>query len=183
MRFADLSADEFRARLDEALSVYAAAMVYSAGVVEQRIPIWRGQTRRDGWRCVVALDHSGRLAGFGYGYRGAPGQWWDDRVRAPLAGKAGQDTVDRWMRDYFAFTELHVRPDSQGNGVGERMLRRLLSGAPHETVLLSTPEGPGRAWNLYRRIGFVDLLRDHSFGSTDPRPYAVLGIPQHMVVP
>jgi hypothetical protein len=45
-------------------------------------------------------------------------------------------------------------------------------------VLLSTPEhgprAPGRAWRLYRRLGFEDVLRDHLF-TGDLRPFAVLG--------
>ena len=45
-------------------------------------------------------------------------------------------------------------------------------------VLLSTPEygdqPPGRAWQLYRRLGFRDVLRDHRF-TGDFRPFAVLG--------
>jgi ribosomal protein S18 acetylase RimI-like enzyme len=35
---------------------------------------------------------------------------------------------------------------------------------------------PTRAWLLYRRCGFRDLLRHHRF-SSDPRPFAVLGRP------
>jgi hypothetical protein len=45
-------------------------------------------------------------------------------------------------------------------------------------VLLSTPEygalPPGRAWRLYRRTGFRDVLREHRF-TGDSRPFAVLG--------
>ena len=45
-------------------------------------------------------------------------------------------------------------------------------------MLLSTPEygarPPGRAWQLYRRAGFRDVLRDHRF-TGDSRPFAVLG--------
>ena len=80
--------------------------------------------------------------------------------------------------DYFELTELHVRPDAQGGGLGEGLLRALLAGTDRRHVLLSTPEhGPrpaGRAWRLYRRLGFRDVLRDHLF-TGDARPFAVLG--------
>ena len=33
-----------------------------------------------------------------------------------------------------------------------------------------------RAWRLYRRVGFVDVLRNYRFNG-DPRPFAVLGRP------
>jgi ribosomal protein S18 acetylase RimI-like enzyme len=83
-----------------------------------------------------------------------------------------------WLADYFELTELHMRPDAQGRGFGERLLRALLAGTARPVVLLSTPEqappGPGRAWRLYRRLGFRDVLRDHRF-TGDSRPFAVLG--------
>ena len=47
----------------------------------------------------------------------------------------------------------------------------------HHTVLLSTPEVPreeSRAWRLYRRVGFTDVLRHFHFPG-DERPFAVLG--------
>jgi ribosomal protein S18 acetylase RimI-like enzyme len=69
-----------------------------------------------------------------------------------------------------------VRPDVQGGGIGEALARRLLAHPADHHVLLSTPEAddPTRAWSLYRRLGFRDVLRHHRFTS-DPRPFAVLG--------
>jgi ribosomal protein S18 acetylase RimI-like enzyme len=51
--------------------------------------------------------------------------------------------------------------------------------------VLSTPEAPAedsRAWRLYRRLGFVDLLRQFHFPGDD-RPFAVLGRPLPLDVP
>jgi hypothetical protein len=56
------------------------------------------------------------------------------------------------------------------------MLRMLLDGVQCGHVLLSTTEGPSRAWKLYRRLEFVDVLRDYRFAG-DPRPFAILGRP------
>ncbi len=85
---------------------------------------------------------------------------------------------ERYLADYFELTELHVRTDAQGHGLGHALLRRLLDRAEGGHVLLSTPEAPvpTRAWLLYRRCGFRDVLRHHRF-SSDPRPFAVLGRP------
>jgi ribosomal protein S18 acetylase RimI-like enzyme len=85
---------------------------------------------------------------------------------------------ERYLADYFELTELHVRTDVQGRGLGQALLRRLLDRADASHVLLSTPEAPvpTRAWLLYRRCGFRDVLRHHRF-SSDPRPFAVLGRP------
>jgi ribosomal protein S18 acetylase RimI-like enzyme len=87
---------------------------------------------------------------------------------------ASPAVVDAWLTDYFELTELHVLPRAQGRGLGEDLLRRLMEGVPSSRVLLSTPEGPSKAWKLYRRVGFVDVLRHYQF-TGDPRPFAVLG--------
>lgn len=173
-RVIELSADQLRARLPEALQIYVEAMGYPSGTTQQRAPMWSAHMLREGWRCVGSFTPEGQLTGIGYGYRGVPGQWWHEQVRRGMLAVRLQDDVDRWLDDYFELTELHVRPDSQGGGLGEELLRRLLEGAGGGKVLLSTPEGPTRAWNLYRRVGFVDVLRDYRF-TGDPRPFAVLG--------
>jgi ribosomal protein S18 acetylase RimI-like enzyme len=163
-------------RLTEALHIYVSAMGYPPSTARHRRSLWLEHVRRPGWRAVGWLDASGALLGIAYGYIGAPGQWWYEEVRRGLAA-AGPE-AQRWLRDYFELTELHVRPDAQGAGLGEGLLRALLAGTPTAGVLLSTPEyggqAPGRAWRLYRRTGFRDVLRDHRF-TGDARPFAVLG--------
>ncbi|HEX3786812.1 MAG TPA: GNAT family N-acetyltransferase [Pseudonocardiaceae bacterium] len=173
-RFVELTVDELRARLSEALNIYVAAMRYPVGTAEQRAPMWLAHMLRADWRCVAALDADDRLLGISYGYRGAAGQWWHEQVRRGLLTGFGTAAVERWTTNYFELTELHVRPDAQGRGLGEGLLRRLLAGVDADATLLSTPEGPSRAWQLYRRVGFVDVLRDYLF-TGDPRPFAVLG--------
>jgi ribosomal protein S18 acetylase RimI-like enzyme len=173
-RFVELTVDELRARLSEALDIYVSAMRYPPGTAEQRAPMWLAHMLRPDWRCVAALDADGSLIGISYGYRGAPGQWWHEQVRRGLLMSTGTAAVDAWMTDYFELTELHVRPTAQGRGLGEGLLRHLLSGTDTGMTLLSTPEGPSRAWRLYRRVGFQDVLRDYLFAG-DPRPFAVLG--------
>lgn len=179
-RLVALSSVELADHLGEALDVYVAAMGYPPGTARQRRTMWLDHSRRPGWRCVGWMDPAGRLIGIGYGYTGGPGQWWFEEVRRGLATRAGVrgHASPDWLGDYFELTELHVRPDAQGGRLGEGMLRGLLDGVPHSRVLLSTPEyaprAPGRAWRLYRRLGFEDVLRDHRF-TGDSRPFAVLG--------
>ncbi|MGH3435319.1 MAG: GNAT family N-acetyltransferase [Sciscionella sp.] len=173
-RIIDLSVDELRDRLREAIQLYVSAMGYPPGTTDARAPMWLSHMLRPGWRCVGALDPAGALMGIGYGYLGAGGQWWHEQVRQGLLETEGASAVRQWMSDYFELTELHVLPEAQGAGTGERLLRRLLSEARGSQVLLSTPEGPSRAWRLYRRIGFTDVLRRYYFAG-DPRPFAVLG--------
>lgn len=171
-RVVDLSAEQLRPLLDDALEVYVTAMEYPPSAVRQRGPLWKEHMQRAGWCCTAAFSEE-TLTGIAYGYQGAPGQWWHDQVRRGLLA-ADPDAARRWLTDYFELTELHVHPDAQGQGIGYGLLRRLLSRTDAPKVLLSTPEGPTRAWRLYRKTGFTDLLRDHRFAG-DPRPFAVLG--------
>lgn len=168
----ELDPAAFRARVGELLDIYVAAMRYPAGTAEARVPLWSEHSRRPDFRCVIAVDPTTPHApaiGLAYGYRGAPGQWWHSEVSRGLAPEQRG-----WMEDYFELTELHVRPDHQGRWLGEALLRALLGGAAGRLVLLSTPEGENRAWRLYRRTGFVDVLRHYHF-TGDPRPFGVLG--------
>ena len=150
-------------------------MGYPPGTARQRRTLWLDHVRRPGWRAVGWLDPAGALLGIAYGYTGGPGQWWYEEVRRGLRGDPATALAD----DYFELTELHVRPDAQGRGLGEGLLRALLAGTdrahgcccrPRSTA----PRPPGRAWQLYRRLGFRDVLRDHRF-TGDARPFAVLG--------
>jgi ribosomal protein S18 acetylase RimI-like enzyme len=185
----DLSPHDMRRRLGEALSVYVDAMRYPRGTEDNRASMWLEHTRRVGWKAVAAVQSDvasedrdtlveAPLLGVAYGYCGAPDQWWQQQVVQGLrhGGTAAPD-IDRLMTSYFELTELHIHPRVQGQGLGEALARRLLDGRNEAHVLLSTPEirGEGnRAWRLYRRLGFTDVIRDYHFAG-DPRPFAVLG--------
>jgi ribosomal protein S18 acetylase RimI-like enzyme len=175
-RLVELSADQLTGRLAEALHIYVSAMGYPPGTARQRRTLWLEHLHRPDWRAVGWLDSTDALLGITYGYGGGAGQWWFEEVRRGLRG-AGPE-AQLWLQDYFELTELHIRPDAQGHGLGEGLLRALLAGTGRSRVLLSTPEygarPPGRAWQLYRRLGFVDVLREHRF-TGDFRPFAVLG--------
>jgi len=118
------------------------------------------------------------LLGVAYGYPGAPGQWWQQQVVLGLQrGGSPPQEIARLMTSYFELTELHIHPRAQGRGLGEALARRLLAGRGEQNVLLSTPETNGeanRAWRLYRRLGFIDIIRRYHFAG-DPREFAILG--------
>ncbi|MCQ4119038.1 GNAT family N-acetyltransferase [Rhodococcus tibetensis] len=183
----ELSAAEFRDRLQEALAIYVAAMGYPRGTEYHRAPMWTEHVQRSGWCGVGAVvpadpstesDAVDRLVAVAYGYRGAPEQWWHQQVRTGLRHTGWTlDRIDTILDDYFELTELHVHPDAQGHRLGETLLLRLLDRRPERGVLLSTPEvadEDNRAWRLYRRLGFTDVLRHFRFAG-DNRPFAVLG--------
>lgn len=189
--FVDLSPSDMQRRLGDALAVYVDAMRYPRGTEDQRASMWLEHTRRHGWKAVAAVDtgapgsngsdadpRSAPLLGIAYGYCGAPDQWWQQQVVAGLH-RVGADRarIAELMNSYFELTELHIAPRAQGRGLGEALARRLLADRAEAHVLLSTPEINGeanRAWRLYRRLGFTDVIRGYHFAG-DPRPFAILG--------
>ena len=173
MKLVPWRADDLLHRLDDVIAVYGAAMGYPDDLLDTRRGYVAVHAKRPGFRAVATLDHDGTLLGFGYGYTSTPGQWWHDQVRSALR----RDARRTWLSDCFELVELHVRPAAQGRGIGANQLRALLDGVPSGTVLLSTPEADeatSRAWRLYRRHGFVDILRNFYFPGDD-RLFAVLG--------
>ncbi|MGB3302293.1 GNAT family N-acetyltransferase [Gordonia sp. (in: high G+C Gram-positive bacteria)] len=202
IRIARLSPELAHLWLDPAVHVYVTAMHYPRGSETSRVPLWRDHIARPDWvaygafatisaldslrptfshlrvRPPLATGDREVLIGVTYGYRGAPDQWWHRQLYSGLmrAGMAPAEARE-YLRDYFELTELHVHPVAQGRGVGERLLTALLHDRSEAKVLLSTPEVPGeenRAWGLYRRLGFGDVLRYFNFVG-DARPFAFLG--------
>ena len=185
----DLSPADMQRRLGEALEIYVDAMRYPRGTESQRASMWLEHSRRRGWRAVAAVETAGAeagadglaaapLLGVAYGYCGAPDQWWQQQVVRGLHRVGFPHTeITRLTSDYFELTELHIHPRAQGRGLGEALARRLLSDRDEANVLLSTPETNGeanRAWRLYRRLGFTDIIRGYHFAG-DPRAFAILG--------
>ena len=194
----DLLPNDMERRLGDALGIYVDAMRYPRGTENQRAAMWLEHVRRRGWQgvAVVEVEAAGSrgpqavhapsadelsnapLLGVAYGYPGAPGQWWQQQVVLGLQrGGLPPQEIARLMNSYFELTELHIHPRAQGRGLGEALVRRLLARRAERNVLLSTPETngePNRAWRLYRRLGFGDIIRGYHFAG-DPRPFAILG--------
>ncbi len=173
-------------RLGEALHVYVDAMRYPRGTEDQRASMWLEHVRRHGWKAVAAVEAApsapdlanATLLGIAYGYCGAPDQWWQQQVIQGLRRNSmPPEAIGHLMNSYFELTELHIHPRAQGRGLGEALARRLLTDRTEDNVLLSTPEINGeanRAWRLYRRLGFTDVIRGYHFAG-DPRAFAILG--------
>jgi len=191
----ELDRAAFAARADEVLDVYAEAMEVPRAAARGRRSILATHLERDGLVAVGAVEDDGTLVGIAYGYRGAPGQWWHDQVRAALDEQAAR----RWLDGSFEvcefhvrpahqgtglgralLTELHIHPNWQGHGLGEALLRELARDRPERRMLLSTPDADTKAFRLYHADGFVDLARGYHFPG-DARPFAILGarLPLH----
>lgn len=158
------------ARLDEAFAVYCQALGVdprAEGARRWRDRVLPRHAARDGFRFLAAVDDDGALVGFAYGYTGAYGQWWTDRV----ADQMDDDARRAWLDPpHYEVVELHVRPDSQRSGIGTRLLDALLTAQPHDRAVLSADPDTAAA-AFYRKHGWqrVGSL------SAGTRPKAVLG--------
>jgi ribosomal protein S18 acetylase RimI-like enzyme len=124
---------------------------------------------RDDFVFLVARE-AGELVGFGYGYTGAYGQWWTERVALALGAEQRAEWLDP---PHFEVVELHVRPSRQRSGIGSLLLAQLLTRQPHDRALLSTQRGSRKARAFYRKNGWSELA-EVDFGTGYP-PYLVLG--------
>ena len=170
----ELSPGEFTARLDQLLAVYAAAMRPPAETLPGRRSIMAGHAAYPGFRALT-VDGPGGPVAFGYGFRGAAGQWWHDTVARGLSDASGAAAAAAWLDDCIEVAELHVVPGYQGRGLGGTVLQRLTSGRQERTAVLSTRDALTRARRLYRGVGFTDLLTGFAFFPGGEPPYAVMG--------
>ena len=121
------------------------------------------------------------LLGFGYGYPSEPGQWWHDQVRGAIrrdaAGGLARPTASRWS------SCTCCRP-RRGTASGAAQLRDAArhgdARRPRCCPRRRRDEATSRAWRLYRRFGFVDVVRHFLFPGDAPavrgaRPHAAAG--------
>jgi len=106
---------------------------------------------------------------FAYGYRGARGQWWTDRIVEAL----GPDLAGAWIGDHFELSEIAVEPSAAGRGLGGVLHDAVLAGVGGRPAVLCTALGDTPARRLFDGRGWVEIGR---LGAG----FAVLGRPaQH----
>ncbi len=113
------------------------------------------------------------IIGFGYGFRGAGGQWWHDVVRLALTAQVGATVAGAWLDSSMEIAELHVHPGFHRRGIGRRLLLGLTAGRAERTAALSTQDDNWPARLLYRSVGFSDLVTGFSFPGGGP-PYTIM---------
>jgi ribosomal protein S18 acetylase RimI-like enzyme len=171
----ELNRSDFLAAIDDFVAIYAAAMGADPAELPSRRAIMERHSGSPDFRAIaVTAGSSGRLVAFSYGFRGLPGQWWHDVVRAGISAAAGLRTAGEWLDDVLEVAEVHVHPDYQARGIGRQMMLTLTACRTERTAVLSTRDAQTPARRLYRSLGFADLLTGFLFPGGGP-PYAVMG--------
>ena len=127
---------------------------------------------RAGFRFVGAFASDRRLVGFVYGYTGAPGQWWYDKVAAALDEEGAAVWLDP---PHFEFTELAVAPAYQSRGIGTHLHDEVLDGLPHTRALLSALADNARVIGFYEHRGWRVVLPELRFEPGRPL-FSILGL-------
>ena len=171
----ELNRSDFLATIDDFVAIYAAAMSADPAELPSRRAIMERHSGSPDFRAVaVTAGSSGRVVAFSYGFRGLPGQWWHDVVRAGVSASADLLTAAGWLDDVLEIAEVHVHPEYQARGIGRRMMLTLTARRAERTAVLSTRDAQTPARRLYRSLGFADLLTSFVFPGGGP-PYAVMG--------
>jgi ribosomal protein S18 acetylase RimI-like enzyme len=173
---AELGPPGFLSSIGQFVAIYGAAMGAGREELPSRRAIMERHSVNLGFRAlaVTATSADSRIVAFSYAFRGMPGQWWHDVVRAGISAQSGVQTAMDWLNDVLEIAEVHVHPDFQARGIGRRMVLALAAGRAERTAVLSTRDAPTPARHLYRSLGFADLLTDFVFPGGGP-PYAVMG--------
>ena len=167
-----MDAAEVAERAPELVTVQRSALAASTGapVRDDRVDIVRRHVQRPRFRAVVAEQNAGGpVAGFAYGYREPRDGWWDSAVRPALRAVGEEALLD----DAWCLTELHVRPDRQGSGLGRRLLAAVLEGVAGRRVVCSTEAGANPARGFYAHLGFREVAPVR-FGDGEHDDYLVL---------
>jgi ribosomal protein S18 acetylase RimI-like enzyme len=172
---AELTPRGFLSTIDQFVAIYGAAMGAGRDELPSRRAIMERHAVNLGFRALaVKAASAGRIVAFSYAFRGMPGQWWHDVVRAAVSAASGLPAARDWLDDALEIAEVHVHPDFQARGIGRQMVVDLAADRAERTAVLSTRDAPTPARRLYRSLGFGDLLTDFVFPGGGP-PYAVMG--------
>lgn len=160
-------------QLETLLWVFAAALglsLRSSRVLAFASSLKR-HTDQPGFLAYGAFNVRDQLVGFGYGYSSQPGLWWREQIEPHLT----RQQRTQWLNDTFELAELHVHPAAQGNGLGGRLLDRLMTRQPHPLGLLSVMHRSQQARSLYASRGWGILIPEMRFVTEPLEPFSILG--------
>nr|WP_281492864.1 GNAT family N-acetyltransferase [Micromonospora sp. MH33] len=105
------------------------------------------EATRPGFSLIVAAE-GGHLVEAAYGWTMPAGTWWSRAQQQP-----SREMLDA---DKFAVMEWMVHPRRRGEGVGSKLMQRLLADRPERwATLASDPRSEARA--MYERAGWSQV--------------------------
>jgi ribosomal protein S18 acetylase RimI-like enzyme len=173
----ELAVQEAQMLLDQIVAIYQEAFSgspYNKGKSEvasfaRSLP---DHVQREAFSFVAAFEpDSARMLGFAYGYASNRGQWWHENVRSALPPYLARE----WLEDSYQLTEIAVRPEAQGRGIGSELHDRLLGSVSHAKAVLSTLDAETVAYYMYQARGWVTLLENYYFTGVS-QPYRIMGL-------
>jgi ribosomal protein S18 acetylase RimI-like enzyme len=130
---------------------------------------FRRHASYEGYYGYLIEDGKG-IVGFAYGYRSAPGQYFNGLAKGFLDARI----YDEWMTDCFEIPELAVREDMRRRGYGTALLARLLDETDARTAVLATQSDNKPARSLYERTGW-QVIHEPYYPFGPDRPYVLMG--------
>ncbi|MEU6705677.1 GNAT family N-acetyltransferase [Streptomyces wuyuanensis] len=127
------------------------------------------RSRLPGLRGYGAIEGN-ELLGFTYGLSSENSEWWR-RYTVPHLRDSGNKG---WTEGTFLVCELHVLPSYQHRGLGTQLISELCAHAVEPRSVLSTPHGPTPARQLYKFLGYRDLVEKVSFPGVR-EPFSLMG--------
>jgi ribosomal protein S18 acetylase RimI-like enzyme len=112
--------------------------------------------RSESFRFLLAL-RDGRIIGYTYGYTGHEGQWTTDQIISALAPEVRAEWIEPRP---FEVVTIAVDPGFQRQGIGTRLLTRLLAGLPHSRAILWTEAERRAALAFYSCRGWRAIVSD-----------------------
>lgn len=116
------------------------------------------------------IEDGNGIAGFAYGYRSAPGQYFNGLVKSFLDASV----YGEWMSDCFEIPELAVRADMRRRGYGTALIARLLDETDAKTAVLATQSDNKPARGLYERTGW-QVLHEPFYPFGPEQPFVLFG--------
>lgn len=124
----------------------------------------------NGFLGIVAYSDTNECIGFAYGYKSEEGQYY----RGLLEQELTVEEANVWLTDCFEFVELLVHPSYRENGLGKRLLEKLVNNCSMKTSVLTTKASNLVAQALYAKSGWV-VVKENFFPSPNDGPYVIMG--------
>lgn len=124
----------------------------------------------EGVRGFVVLSEEDNVIGFSYGYTSLPGQFYHEL----LAKEFNSEECQKWLSNCFEYVELVVHPSYRKQGMGKKLITKLLENVENETAILTTQVDNTPARSLYEALHW-EVIKDSFYPSDSKQRYVIMG--------